>query len=304
MFYKGKHNLHILQRNSFPGTHQEHWRHTSTRRRFTAALFKTALNWKHPGWPPMEGKPGSKPWCALPEVLSTRQGKEHSADIPNNTGGSQEHYMEQKWTRKGLRCGDGGQNRARPGRWGADRKKAERLQGLHTIHNSPREVIPQQRTFIITAEMIYLDVRISTFSSIKKKGQGPSWELSFLVWSTAGFLLKQTFFATFSLWVPSYSSFQPGRKAWKKGKGDKNSPVAKCSVQLSRGIQVCADGTAYGAPEPKSALPFPPTTNTLTTSQQSTGDALVDSASQMELRCPKAWDHSPKLTSPRVASGA
>ena len=62
-----------MQRNSFPGTYQEKWRHTSTRRTLTAALFKAALNWKHPGWPRTEGKPSSTPWFALLEVLTPRR---------------------------------------------------------------------------------------------------------------------------------------------------------------------------------------------------------------------------------------
>lgn len=147
-----------------------------------------------------------------------------------------------------------------------------------TIPISTREAIPQQHTFIKAAEMIHLDLRISTFLQLKKEkerkkmlmlssfsslkpaplgpsvpcwcpscphgsqtpppnwervclkqrgpegirqGRGPSWELSFLVWSTAGFLLKQTFFATFSLCVPSniLLQFPTQKKSLKKKKG-------------------------------------------------------------------------------------
>lgn len=93
-------------------------------------------------------------------------------------------------------------------------------------------------------------------------GRGPSWELSFLVWSTAGFLLKQTFFATFSLCVPSNILLQfPTQKKSlkkKKAKGIRTAPWPSAVCGFPRGIQVCADGTAYGALEPSQLSPSRP----------------------------------------------
>lgn len=67
----------------------------------------------------------------------------------------------------------------------------------------------------------------------------------------------------------------PEEKPEKKAKGIRTAPWPSAVCGFPRGIQVCADGTAYGAPEPKSTLPFSPTINTLTTSQQPTGDCLI-----------------------------
>lgn len=87
--------------------------------------------------------------------------------------------MEQKWLQKGSCCENSKpklwgwrSGQSSPRKAGADRKKTERSWGLHTIPISTQEVIPQQHVFIKTDEMIHLDVRISTFYSIKKKEKG------------------------------------------------------------------------------------------------------------------------------------
>lgn len=98
----------------------------------------------------------------------------------DSTGGSQGRSVEQKWRRKGSCCEH---SKPKPWGWrseqssprktvgggGADRKQAERSQGLHTIPISTREAIPQQHTFIKAAEMVHLDLRISTFLQLKKR---------------------------------------------------------------------------------------------------------------------------------------
>ena len=131
-------------------------------------------------------------------------------------------------------------------------------------------------------------------------GWGPSWELSFLVWSTAGFLLKQTFFVTFSLCVPSniLLHFPTQKKSLKKVKGDKDNPMAECSVRLSqRHPSVCRWHSLRGTgAQVNLALPahykHP---HHLPAAHWGCSDL------QTEMQCPRTWG---KLTSLRVTSGA
>lgn len=87
--------------------------HLHKKNTFTAALLKTALNWEHPDDHPQRANLEVCPQFALPEVLAAWEGKEHSADMLDSTGGSQGRSVEQKWRRKGSCC-----EHSKPKPWG------------------------------------------------------------------------------------------------------------------------------------------------------------------------------------------